>query len=36
MFSYQDSVIIKKESARILELTKFMIRKKVLSKIFDL
>ena len=36
MFSYQDSVIIKKKSARILELTKFMIRKKVLSKIFDL
>jgi hypothetical protein len=36
MFSYQDSVIIKKESTRILELTKFMIRKKVLSKIFDL
>jgi hypothetical protein len=36
IFSYQDSVIIKKESARILELTKFMIRKKVLSKIFDL
>lgn len=36
MFSYQDSVIIKKESDRILELTKFMIRKKVLSKIFDL
>lgn len=36
MFSYQDSVIIKKESERILELTKFMIRKKVLSKLFDI